>query len=70
METTFRLNNTRIKAPVFTGFRLYGLVTLGAQRDKFDLRPETVNLCLKFQRGGRFVDPQKFSNTFKWNKII
>ena len=61
METTFRLNNTRIKAPVFTGFRSDGFeVTLSAPEEiKADLRPETYELCLKFQRGGRFVDPQE-----------
>ncbi|MDQ2085416.1 carbohydrate-binding protein [Herbivorax sp. ANBcel31] len=61
VETTFRLNNTRIEPPVFTGFRDNGFdVTLNAPEEiKYDLRTETYELYLRFEKDGRFIDPEK-----------
>ncbi|NLW27852.1 hypothetical protein [Acetivibrio saccincola] len=61
VETTFRLNNTRIEGPVFTGFRPNGFdITINAPEVITpDLRPETYELYLKFERGGRFIDPHE-----------
>ncbi|MFZ5988362.1 MAG: carbohydrate-binding protein [Bacillota bacterium] len=64
VETTYRLNNKRIKKPLFSSRRINGSegyfdVTISAPEEiDNDLRPETYELNLKIKKDGSFVDPE------------
>ncbi|TYQ15229.1 UNVERIFIED_CONTAM: S-layer family protein [Acetivibrio alkalicellulosi] len=67
VETTFRLNNTRIEGPRFSSLNSNGFdVILNAPEEiKADLRPETYELNLKFRRDGRYMNPENIINNIQ-----